>query len=45
LASDGPHATLTVAKLGLPDEIVEMQLARDMHCRAYRRTQWLEKRR
>lgn len=40
--------TLAVEKLGFPVEIVEMQLAhdvRDVHGRAYNRTQWLDKRR
>jgi integrase len=40
--------TLLVERLGFPVEIVEMQLAhqvRDVHGRAYNRTQWLEQRR
>ncbi len=40
--------TLAVEKLGIPVEIVEMQLAhdaRDVHGRAYYRTQWLDQRR
>lgn len=40
--------TLTAEVLGIPDEIIEMQLShgvRDTHGRAYNRTQWLPQRR
>lgn len=40
--------TLAIEKLGIPDEIAEMQLShvvRDLHGRAYNRTRWSDERR